>query len=449
MIEKQSLTGLSVNYGSKTIQEFVHLYKSGQLNLEPGFQRNSVWAVSDRKKLVESIVQNYPVPSVFLYESHNNGKLEYTVLDGKQRLESVLMFQGIGKFRGQRFAVKTKFPAGEFEEELDWQRIQRKGLEPKFMAYKLQTVEVSGNLADIIDLFVRINSTGKKLTSAETRKARFYNSDFLKEASRVAERWKDFFRDNRILSRTQTDRMKHVELVCELFASIFSKGPINKKATLDSIIRGERVNGRTLKKCSQEFTATLNLVRRVFPEISATRFANSAEFYSLFLLVWEMDKNKFVLNDPRRNRQAQKLLSWFSNGVDRVRERIRKAEGAAPDERLFADYLLTVQGDTDSQANRTRRAEILKQLLGGLFEKKDERRTFTPEQRRLIWNSSETKRCIKDGCGEVLTWNNFTIDHIDAYSRGGRTSLSNAALMCRKHNSEKGNKPHSGKPRRG
>jgi 5-methylcytosine-specific restriction endonuclease McrA len=53
-----------------------------------------------------------------------------------------------------------------------------------------------------------------------------------------------------------------------------------------------------------------------------------------------------------------------------------------------------------------------------------------------LWNGSEEKECKK--CGEVLTWDNFTIDHIKPYSKGGRTSLDNAQLMCRSCNSRKG-----------
>jgi hypothetical protein len=124
--------------------------------------------------------------------------------------------------------------------------------------------------------------------------------------------------------------------------------------------------------------------------------------------------------------------------VGSVRENLRKAEGPNPEQRLFADYLLTVQGDTDSQSTRKRRADILRQVLGGLFEKKDIRRNFTTEQRRMIWHSDDKKKC--SNCHQPLSWNNFTIDHMKAYSRGGKTEVSNAALMCRSCNSSKGAK---------
>jgi 5-methylcytosine-specific restriction endonuclease McrA len=429
---------LDFDYGDKTIQEFVLLFKNAQLNLEPGFQRDSVWTLSDRKKLIESLLQNYPIPSVFLYRQSENGKLRYDVIDGKQRLETILMFQGAAGFYGHRFAVKLRLGPDQEIEEWDWQRIRKRGHEHRLMGYKFQTVEITGDLSDIIDLFVRINSTGKRLTGAEKRHAKFFRSDFLKQAGRLAESRHRFFLENRILSAGQISRMKHVELICELMASIQAKGLINKKKALDGIIGGQSADSRTLRRIIQETIRILNLVRKMFPDIRMTRFANSADFYSLFVFIWELDRDKCILSDAKRNKQARKLLVWLSNGVGIVRQQQRKAEGANPDQRIFADYQLTVQGDTDSLATRQRRGEILKKVLGGLFEKKDEHRGFTVEQRRLLWHSDERRKCPI--CRKPLSWSNFTIDHIKPYALGGKSTLSNAALMCRSCNSRKGKK---------
>ncbi|MCX6898565.1 MAG: DUF262 domain-containing protein [Verrucomicrobia bacterium] len=431
-------TTLHSDYDSKTVQELVHLFNNGQLNLNPGFQRQSVWSERDRKKLIETVFQNYPIPSIFLYKQNTDGRLTYDVIDGKQRLESMFMFQGLSRFRGQRFFVKFPLEEAEGTTQWDWARVRRKGHEHRFMGYKIQTVEVSGEFSDIVDLFVRINSTGKRLTGAEKRHAKYYHSEFLKKAARLAEAKQWFFEDNHVLSKGQISRMKHVELVCELVASIHSLGPINKKKALDSLIAGHTVDQRSLKRCMREFVRVLNLVRRVFPALKTTRFTKVSDFYSLFMLIWEMDRAGCILTDRRRNEQAQRLLTWLSDGVGIVRDQVKKAEGAKPDQRLFADYLLTVQGDTDSLPTRKRRADILRQLLGGLFERKDEKRGFTLEQRRLIWHSDEKRKCKR--CRLPLSWSNFTVDHVKPHSRGGRTVLNNAALMCRACNSRKGNR---------
>ena len=428
---------LKYEHGRWTVQDFVHYFNNGQLNLEPGFQRDAVWTLTDRRKLIETVFQNYPLPSVFLYKNKDkNGKLVYDVIDGKQRLESILMFQSAGRFRGKRFSVKARLDS-ESTEDWSWGLVKQRGHEHQVMGYTIQTVEVTGDFSDIVLLFVKINSTGKKLTGAEQRNAKYYNSDFLREAGKLAHQYEKYFIENRILSSGQISRMKHIELVCELLASVYSGGPINKKKVLDDVIGGtQQLDGRSQARCVKEVKYNLNLVKRVFPDFRATRMTKVTDFYSLFLLINELSNQGCALQDSKRNQQAQRLLIWLSNGVDLVRQQIKEGKGVKPEQRIFADYLFTVQGDTDSQATRKRRADILRQVLGGVFEQKDERRSFTPQQRRLIWHSEEKKRCSSCKC--PLTWINFTIDHIKPYALGGKTDLSNASLKCRSCNSKKG-----------
>lgn len=427
---------LQTSFSERTIDELKLWFKNNRINLEPGFQRRSVWTTSDRRRLIQSIVSKYPVPSIFLYRRNQRGKIIYDVIDGKQRLETIFMFTGQGRFKKEAFDVRLDLDeAGEWH---DWNTLRRyyPRLRHDFETYKIQTVEVTGRFKDIVDLFVRINSTGKPLTSGEKRHARFYDSRFLQEAERLVSRHQAYLLNQKILSNAQLDRMKGTELFSELLMSIEQGSIINKKTALDKAIGNESVNGNTLARVSRDFTATLNTLKKILPEIRQTRFHNVADFYSLFMVVWEMREQKFVLANSRRNKVAERLLRRLSTGVDELREQLRGARPAKQSQRLFADYLLTVQGDTDSAANRRRRAEILHSLLFPLFHRKDEKRTFTPEQRRILWNSEEKQFCRK--CRKQLSWDAYTVDHILAHSRGGRTALKNAQMMCGKCNSSKG-----------
>lgn len=164
------------------------MFRNRQINLDPGFQRQSVLTWSDGDRLIQSILGGYPVPTVFLYRRTLNGRLVYDVIDGKQRLETIFMFTGVGRFKPDRFDARLHVGGGTDWDS--WKDIRRCDPDQRaaFDSYRFQTVEVAGELAEIVDLVVRINSTGKRLTGGERRHARYYNSPFLKEAERLIRR---------------------------------------------------------------------------------------------------------------------------------------------------------------------------------------------------------------------------------------------------------------------
>jgi len=428
-------SNLAVSYDEKTILELKQLLEGRHLNLEPGFQRKSVWSPLDRRKLIESILSGYPLPSIFLYKRIVGNHVVYDVVDGKQRLETIFMYCGSRGFAGKRFSVRFALD-GTNAEPLDWAVLRRRNMAPRVDMFRLQVVEVGGELSTIIDLFVRINSTGKALKGAEKRHARYYDSQLLTEAERLSRKWRPWFEREKIIPKSQSDRMKDVELLSELLVSITRGGLIDRKVAVDRAIGNESYSGPVLRRGVAELDGTLATMKRLFPDLGQTRFSNISEFYSLTMLVWQFRRDKLILSDRRRAQNAWGILVRLSSAVTMVRERQRKAQGAGPGQNLAADYLMSVQEGTDKLVQRQKRERMLLGLLSGIFEKKDERRGFSREQRRLLWHSEERKVCRK--CGVVLTWANFQADHVNAHSRGGRTDLKNAQLLCGRCNRRKG-----------
>jgi 5-methylcytosine-specific restriction endonuclease McrA len=422
---------------TKSILDFQNMFKLRHLNLEPGFQRQSVWTERDRAKLIDSILRNYPLPAIFLYKREVKGHLVFDVIDGKQRLESIFMFTG--SMRG-RYWTRTQLPSSDEVEWIDWAYLKRKGLQHKITGYEIPVIEVDGEMGEIIDIFVRINSTGKALTPQEKRNARYYNSPFLKEAARLGRRFEAYFLKNDILSSGQLSRMKHVELICELMLSLVQGDVLNKKTALDRVMAASSFDGRQLGKASRMVIATLNRVHRMFPHLKSSRFSQVTDFYTLAWLIGRFDQEGLILTDRRRNQLAWDLLQAFGANVDHVRELQRKAKGARPDQELYRDYLMTVSQMTDDVSQRRKRAQILSSIIRSLFVTRDAQRGFTPEQRRIMWNTASNRVCTYPRCKIKLTWDDFTIDHINPHSKGGQSRLENAALMCRKHNSKKGNR---------
>ena len=420
---------------TKTIKDLENLYEEGLLNLQPGFQRQSVWSERDRAHLIDSILRNYPLPAIFLYRREHDGQIIYDVIDGKQRIESILMF--MGQMRG-RYWLKTQLPGSDEAEWIDWHRLCKRRLQHLLTGYRIPAIEVDGDISDIIDLFVRINSTGKALTPQEKRHAKYYNSTLLREAGRLARRYEKYFDEMGILSQGQIARMKHVELMCELLLSVHQGDVINRKSALDRVMATNSFTEAQTRKASVKVTAALNRVRRMFPKLYSTRLSQVTDFYSLAVLSAKFEEEGLILNDPRLNRLAWDLLESFAVNVDRVRENQRKAIGITPHQEIYRDYLLTVSQMSDDVNQRRKRESILRGIIGSLFARKDSQREFTLEQRRILWNTVAQRKCTQ--CCRTLSWDDFTIDHIDPHSKGGRSRLENAAIMCRPCNSSKGHR---------
>lgn len=430
-------------FNTLTVHQIVEQYKDGRLKLEPVFQRRRVWTPKQRVHLMRSIFQGYPIPSIFIYShvEEETGKKVYEVIDGKQRIESILMYMGI-QHRG--FAAPVQLPDVESPIELNWKELMKRKKQSLLEDYKVQTIEVTGELPEIIELFVLINSTGNALTPQEKRNARFYTSEYLKAAKRLASRYEHYFQQTGILTPQQILRMKHIELMSELLYSANLGGVGNKKRVLDTAMSKEsNFKGARLRRAVKITIKSLNTLRSMFPDLSrSVRFSKISDFYSLAVLIQTFETKGLILNDKKRNGLAWELLSAFSTGVDNLKDASKKhgveIKAMSPRDELLRQYHSAVRADSDSESSRQKRHRILEGLLQPLFERKDQQRLFSPEQRRILWNTAEERVCAECGC--ALDWGDFHADHIKPHTLGGMTVLDNAAILCAAHNIAKGKK---------
>jgi len=71
----------------------IDLYLNKQLDLDPPYQRRSVWTLRDKQFFLDTIFRNYPSPAIFLHKTLTDaGKATYHVVDGKQRTQTILEF---------------------------------------------------------------------------------------------------------------------------------------------------------------------------------------------------------------------------------------------------------------------------------------------------------------------------------------------------------------------
>jgi hypothetical protein len=91
--EEEGSGPVSARAQTWAINEFSDRASRGKLNLSPSYQRGDVWPTSDAQMLIESILRGIPLPSVIILkpEAHD---APYEVVDGKQRLTTILRFIG-------------------------------------------------------------------------------------------------------------------------------------------------------------------------------------------------------------------------------------------------------------------------------------------------------------------------------------------------------------------
>ncbi len=87
-----TIRSIRVSYNHEPLQSINQIFKS--LNLNPAFQRKSVWDIPDRDKFIRTILEGMPCPTIFLFKRWDKKKKCYMndVIDGKQRLETIFLF---------------------------------------------------------------------------------------------------------------------------------------------------------------------------------------------------------------------------------------------------------------------------------------------------------------------------------------------------------------------
>lgn len=74
-----------------SIRELASLYREGELDIHPEFQRFLRWSLDQKTTLIESLLLGIPIPSIFVFQ-RTDGVLD--VVDGLQRISTILHFMG-------------------------------------------------------------------------------------------------------------------------------------------------------------------------------------------------------------------------------------------------------------------------------------------------------------------------------------------------------------------
>lgn len=192
-----------------TISDFIEWNTKKQLILSPDFQRGSVWSPTAKVFLIDTILNDLPMPQIFL-RTKIDAATQTTVrevVDGQQRLRSIFEFAS-GKFRLTSKAPKFK---GKSYADLDIEDQER------FLSYKAPVVQlINASNADVLEVFARLNSYSVKVTPAELRHAE-YSEPVKWAVSDAARDWSVLWDVYGVVSLRDSVRLKHTSVTAEMF----------------------------------------------------------------------------------------------------------------------------------------------------------------------------------------------------------------------------------------
>lgn len=265
---------------------FLDINGTGRLDLDPSYQRKSVWTRADRQYFLDTIFNNYPSPAIFLHKDTDDfGTATYHVVDGKQRLETVLLFVD-NKLPIRDDIGDTRLAGKKWRDLNDEIDLRRRFWDYQFTVEMLDSIEP----AVVNDVFGRLNQNSRKLMPQEIRHSR-YDGWFVTFAENQAERpvWKKL----RIASTARSRRMQDVQFISELMIVLLDKG----------------ISGFDQDYLNEIYTSYED-PSESHPDFQSEDFAQSFEAIAEFLLSCE-EQHKLISTHATNFAHFYTLWSWL------------------------------------------------------------------------------------------------------------------------------------------
>ncbi len=194
---------------------FLDLNSNKKLDLNPEYQRKSIWTPSDREFFLDTVMNNFPCPPIFLHKDIDaNGKVTYRVIDGKQRLTSIILFAENKFALGYTDGETTPYTGKTFNQLLEEEK-------KTFWNYMIPVEMVNvDNIAIVRGIFDRLNRNNQRLNAQELRKARYGGElqAFIETESEDASFWGSVVR----FTKRDISRMADHQFIAEIAMLVIS-----------------------------------------------------------------------------------------------------------------------------------------------------------------------------------------------------------------------------------
>ena len=269
--------------------------QGGILQYKIKIQRNSAWKDEDRQELIDTIVNGYPIPSIFI----SSGMLDvekkqsiYHVLDGRQRLETI-----------------QKFIDGEFEYNNQLYEKLSTNQRIKILNYFIPIITIDdSNISQLKEIFRRLNKLAIKLNKIEITSSQYFEFSFMIFAK---------------LAVTTIDYEKEIEEYIKETSLLYQNSDEETDEGTDEEIDETSENSLNVEKLKKELTGYEDILKenqdvfnlftnkKIFSEYEINRQVNLQHFLNIFVTIIEGEKAISRSVDASK-KKWQKKIEEFS-----------------------------------------------------------------------------------------------------------------------------------------
>lgn len=277
---------------TKTIQEVNRDFKEGKLFADSSYQRRKVWNDQDKVRLIETILMELVMPEVFFWTTDRDpdtGFASTHIVDGQQRINTIVDFIS-GEFSlNERYLMNDEIKkccGKKTFRELD------EVYKNKIWEYPISIVQIDTEctIADIKELFYRLNLTNYNLNQQEKRNSK--DSAFGDKCEALSTY--DFWEKTKLFSSTDAKRMRDVEYCCSIYI-LANEGIVDQT-------NGKKINNYyddykdefdiddTLKN---KILCAMDVIEDILDKSTIAFVSKKAQMYTLFCVVFKMlDEDK-------------------------------------------------------------------------------------------------------------------------------------------------------------
>ncbi len=410
MDEGKKIFTTTTDYPLSTIKE---MFDDGDIIPQPDYQREYIMDEKKASKLIESVLLQIPIPTVYLCEE-NDGSL--SIIDGQQRLTSFV------KFLKNEFKLRNleEYPELNGKNFADLEKVIQKNIKNT----PIHSIVIKKESQELkYEIFSRLNQGSTSLKPQELRNC-IYRGNFNNMLEDVAKNNKTL----RILFASENKRKAYQEYILRYFSlKNFQEYSSSIGKTMNKFMEKHQNDSiEEVEGYKREFNSNIDIIKQVLGEdaffaaesdkgIISNKFSGSV--YDSIIIGFSMFNN----NDIMAN-------------ADKIRQEIRELK------LNNAEYKENTYVATGSKSRVIGRIMNIYELLAKIIGKKgdfDVKRTYSAVDKEQLWHEGY----ICSWCGnQILDINDAEVDHIVAFNNGGQTVLENAQLLHRHCNRAKQDK---------